>query len=212
MAPLVQEIAKQAQIAFSKRFTDESFPDSLSELVKLVNGLQASDLNINLDTDKYSEPITCILIDANEVFTMGMFVLEKGSKIPLHDHPEMHGVIKVIHGTVKVTTYSPVPNHHDETDVPEEIPIRRMSHPTDKLIPVQLHMSKNVTNKDEPVVTTPTVGNYHEMIVVEGPALMFDLIGPPYDTITRNIHYYSVLESKNSNSQIKTWLFEIKEV
>lgn len=211
MASLVQEIAKQAQITFSKSFTDESFSDSFSELVKLINRLQASDLNVYLDTEEDMNPVTCLLISDNELFTIGMIVLKNGGKIPLHDHPEMHGIIKVILGTIKMTTYSPISNDYDEIEIPEEIQIRQMSNPTDSLIPVQLHMSKNVTNKDEPAIVTPTVGNYHEIIAVEGPAVMFDIIGPPYEMDPPNIHYFTVLESKDSSVQCKTWLLGIQE-
>lgn len=211
MASLVQEIAEQAQIAFSKSFTDESFTESFSELVKLINRLQASDLNVTLDAEEDSKPVISKLICQNELFTIAMFVLQNGGKIPLHDHPEMHGIIKVVLGTIKMTTYSPISNDYDEIEIPEEIQLRQMSNPTDSLIPVQLHMSKNVTSKDEPVIITPTVGNYHEMIAVEGPAVMFDILGPPYEMDPENIHYFTVLESKDSSVQCKIWLLGIQE-
>lgn len=215
MASLIQEIVKQAQFSFSKTYREGSVTHSLSELLRLINRLQASDLNINLDTEeadcngenaaKGSEPVTITCIKDDKYFSMAVCVLKNGSKIPLHDHPQMHGIIKVILGTVKMTSYSPALSN--DTEIPEEI--RRMNHPKDSLVPVELHKSQNVTNKNEPVLVTPTLGNYHEMCAVEGPAVIFEVYAPPYNTNKPNIHYYTVLESKDSNIQCKIWLAEI---
>jgi len=43
-------------------------------------------------------------------------VLRDGAEIPLHDHPRMHGVLKVVHGKVEIQSYTPRRRERDGTE------------------------------------------------------------------------------------------------
>ncbi|KAL1449677.1 hypothetical protein WDU94_002162 [Cyamophila willieti] len=55
-------------------------------------------------------PVTYIQIFENELVTLGVFVIREGNKLPLHNHPLMHGIIKVLAGTLNITSYSVMEN------------------------------------------------------------------------------------------------------
>lgn len=218
MSSLLENVAKQTQVTFSKCITDETFSDSLNELLKLVDKMQASDLNFDpdkvrgkrcRDLAKSSIPVTSIEITENKKFGMVIFLFKDGVRMPIHDHPGMFGIIKVIHGTLRITSYSAVPNILDDTVVREDVRNRTMGRNLDTLVPVELYSSENVSSKDEPRVLTPTAGNFHEICAVGGTAAIFDILAPPYDDFKHNGKFYSSLETKDSNSRCKIWLYEI---
>lgn len=218
MSSLLENLAKQAHLTFSKCIKDETFPGSLNELLKMLNKLQASDLNFDPEKVrgkrsknlvKYSVPVTSIEIIENKHFDMVIFLFKDGARMPIHNHPGMFGIIKVIHGTVKITSYSPFPNVLDNTVERQDVKNRMKNSNLDILVPVKLHSSENVSSKDEPRLLTPTVGNYHEISAVGGAAAIFDILAPPYDCFKHNCKFYNLLETKDSNSRSKIWLSEI---
>ncbi|GIY75236.1 2-aminoethanethiol dioxygenase [Caerostris darwini] len=213
MSSLVEAIAKQAQLTFSRNLTEESFLESLSKLIKNVSKVRAADLRLNKDVLRTVNsgngskiaPVTYIEVAENPTFSMGIFVLRSGAKIPLHDHPDMHGVLKVIHGTVKITSYSALANVPSDYKLPQVVSNEKEKIQRDALIPVEKHFSGNVTDKDEPCVLKPMEGNYHEICAVGGCAAFLDILAPPYDMNERDCHYYKHLEEK-TDSDIKSWL------
>ena len=53
--------------------------------------------NILLFSQAASEgaPVTYVQLYEDKDVTIGVFILKRGTKIPLHDHPDMHGILKV---------------------------------------------------------------------------------------------------------------------
>ncbi|GBL93263.1 2-aminoethanethiol dioxygenase [Araneus ventricosus] len=215
MSSIVELIAKQAQATFSRSITEESFLENLTKLIKNVNKVRASDLKLNKDTlrtinsdndDKRLAPVTYIEVAENKTFSMGIFLLRSGARIPLHDHPGMHGVLKVIQGTVKITSYSAVSKVPSDIKLPQDIYNRVKGVQKERLIPVEKHSSGNVTEKDEPCVLKPKEGNFHEICAVGGTAAFLDILAPPYDMNERDCHYYVPLETSKTDSEVKCWL------
>lgn len=104
-APLIQKIAKKAQVAFKDfKSATNRCNDGNSELVSLVTAIRAADLNVAPRNSKASSaasaglqspPVGYMHICETEVFSMGVFLLKTGASIPLHDHPGMNGMLKV---------------------------------------------------------------------------------------------------------------------
>ena len=42
----------------------------------------------------------------NPVISMGVFIVGEGESIPLHDHPNMHGIIKCLQGRLRIRSFS----------------------------------------------------------------------------------------------------------
>lgn len=217
MASLVEVVARQAHLTFSRSFTDETFNECLSKLKKFTGQIKATDLNLRRDSPSAASvrslrsraPVTYIEVACNPSFTMGIFVLRNGGRIPLHDHPQMYGVLKVIQGRVKITTFSCYPRDKSDISVPRDVKRKIRSSQMQSLLPVHKHTESYVSeNDDESCVLTPTENNYHEICAVGGTAAFLDILAPPYDGKERDCHYYVPLESSAPDSDVKTWLLE----
>ncbi|XP_054712958.1 2-aminoethanethiol dioxygenase-like [Uloborus diversus] len=214
MSSLVEVIAKQAQATFSKSITEETFVESFNKLVRSVSRIRAADLHVNKDAIRTANsgnssnsiaPVTYIEVAENQTFSMGIFLLRSGARIPLHDHPGMHGVLKVIQGTVKITSYSALSMTPADSKLPQDIN-NKVKGCKNVLVPVEKHLCGSVTDRDEPCVLRPKEGNYHEICAVGGTAAFLDILAPPYDMKERDCHYYTPLETTKPDSEVKTWL------
>ena len=68
----------------------------------------------------YPAPVSHVNVFENEIFSLTVFGMRrKSSRIPLHDHPSMHGFMKCIHGAVTVKSYTILQNAN--CPIPEEI-------------------------------------------------------------------------------------------
>lgn len=107
--PLIQKIAKKAYVTFkglkSSANGDNNVVDKQTDLISLVTEVRAADLKIAPRKSKpssaaaglQSPPVTYMHICETEVFSMGVFLLRTGASIPLHDHPDMNGMLKVFY-------------------------------------------------------------------------------------------------------------------
>ena len=107
--PLIQKIAQQASISFKDCLSEDNgdhkpLPDQHEQLLSLVNALRAADLKLapRKSSDRpgtdgaQKPPVTYMHICETPVFSMGVFLLRAGASIPLHDHPGMNGMLKVV--------------------------------------------------------------------------------------------------------------------
>lgn len=127
--------------------------------------------------------------------------------MPLHDHPNMIGILKVISGKLKVSSYccysiikwltiyfqiqsyTRIPNSDDGE-------ILVTSNP-----PLILDQSSPASFLDEKSC------NYHEITALDGPAAFFDVLSPPYSDFSdmnpdsRHCHFYRKLMVDNSSER-----------
>lgn len=128
MTSKIECVLKQALTTFSGSYTSKAFHDNLVKLKQNANELDARSVGLdfrllqwdifelNNSLDKLSgstfihrrqAPVTYIEVFEDQHVSIGVFVLRDGAKIPLHDHPYMYGVLKVIYGKVRVQSYTP---------------------------------------------------------------------------------------------------------
>lgn len=128
MASKIECVLKQALTTFSGSYTSKAFHDNLVKLKRNASELDVCSVNLdyrllkwdtqelNCNLDKLSgstiirhvkAPVTYIEVYEDSNVSIGIFVLRDGAKIPLHDHPYMYGVLKVIHGKVRIQSYTP---------------------------------------------------------------------------------------------------------
>lgn len=116
MASQIERVLRQALTTFSG--TPQDFRGNFTKLIENVGELDAR--SVGLDTgllryetpgerpqERRQAPITYVEIFQNELVTVSLFVLNDGVRIPLHDHPCMHGLLKVVHGKVGIQSYTP---------------------------------------------------------------------------------------------------------
>ncbi|XP_043958310.1 2-aminoethanethiol (cysteamine) dioxygenase a [Gambusia affinis] len=204
---LIQKIAKQAFITFkdcrSANNGDGSLvTDKFNELISLVTSVRAKDLKIIPPKNKpssgaaapLSPPVTYMHICETEVFSMGVFLLKAGTSIPLHDHPGMNGMLKVLYGKVNVRCLDklenslPVPPRLEPALAPLQTPVVWRS---------VLRSVAEYSENSGPCLLTPVRDNLHQIDAVDGPAAFLDILAPPYNPDDgRDCHYYRVLRSE----------------
>ena len=101
----IQAVVQCARRTFSRKFhkfvlNSEEFSSSLNDLKILLNGLRAKDVGLDASPALKSReltqaPVTYIKIHEDHDVSIGIFVVKGGQKIPLHNHPKMHGLLKV---------------------------------------------------------------------------------------------------------------------
>lgn len=228
MSGVIQQIVKLANQTISRNGVDWHSSNEFLKLKVLMSLLRGQD--VALDERLVSDntlfklvrgcpaPVTYVEILESQNYTLAMFILKNGARLPLHDHPGMHGIIKVVHGNIRICSYSNVSKSLGETESAEPKELSRIIKNAGlhnyKLIPtVPHHTNKELNVHSEAELLTPAQGNYHEIIAKDGPAAFVDLLTPPYnENDNRDCHYYQVaghsltkIESEKLNL---TWLLE----
>ena len=203
MSTQIQRLATQALQTFSRDRNTHAFSEQLRILTDMMHAIKPADVKFHPELVENQEPhsasrepntapVNYLHFVQNEVFSMGIFVLRNGAVIPLHDHPGMDGLIKVLHGEALVKAFSGT----DFREVSEEV--RRSEKPRDVQRIDQIVCAATmtvVTIDSPPCVLTPVTGNYHQVAAVGGPMAFLDILSPPYDHDRglRECHYYNEL-------------------
>jgi 2-aminoethanethiol dioxygenase/cysteine oxidase family protein len=104
-------------------------------------------------------------------FQLSLFVLPRNQTIPLHGHPLMTVLMKVLAGAARVKAY----------DWAEEFPWSGLARPT---------YDRQLMGTDASLLILPKRGNIHSVSAIEDCAFV-DLIYPPYsENDGRPCHYY----------------------
>lgn len=219
--PPIVSTYRHALHTFDDRFKKD-LSVNMNKLKLMMDSLKSADLGFDktvkmlIWTKPNKAPCTYIEVFQNNSINMSIFVLKPGFRMPLHDHPQMHGLLKVISGAVHITSYSehPLKEVMKAVDAATraKIEAKRLSqgeHKHRKLF-AEITSSKICRDNSSTCILTPTVSNYHEIQALDTPAAFFDILSPPYDTLLQGIgprrcHYYKVI------NEISTNLVEMEE-
>ena len=118
MCQCIEKVVQLAIATFSKKTPQETAKKNLDLLIAQTNKLTNLDVGLEHCSVFHSSPprdrvvtaaaapVTYIPVVENQHISMGIFVIREGQNIPLHDHPNMHGVIKCIAGKLNITSFS----------------------------------------------------------------------------------------------------------
>lgn len=228
---LIQKIAGKANITFkdfnaSALGDNKVLLDNQGELITLLTEIRAKDLKIAPRKTKNSQPdpsppVTYMHICETDAFSMGVFLLKSGTSIPLHDHPGMNGMLKVLYGKVSIRCFDKLerpPDTEHETEFDPPLPVFQK----DALRRSVLRSTGEYSEDCGPCILTPEKDNLHQIDAVEGPAAFLDILAPPYDPDDgRDCHYYKVLQTVKStekkleqheeDKEEEIWLLEIPQ-
>lgn len=220
MSSQIQKVLRQALITFTSK--PDVFSTNLQILSNILDKLTAED--VKLDMVKFATregvseptpaPVTYIHIYEDSTVTMGIFILRQNKKLPLHNHPKMHGLIKVLAGKVRITSYSLNTPKTLEVDsqswknTQHHSPLRFAPK---RIITAELTGDDIVGGTSKPCLLEPNIKNIHEIYSSDGPAAFLDILAPPYMTEIENSElrhcsYYSILGS------VMPTIFHLQEI
>ncbi|KAM6922238.1 2-aminoethanethiol (cysteamine) dioxygenase b [Lycodopsis pacificus] len=222
MTSIVQRIARQALVTFRSppqvgEEATKSFLENQSKLKSLMTEVRATDLKLaprrggggdgsSNSPSGVSPPVTYMHICETDQFSMGVFLLKSGASIPLHDHPGMHGMLKVMYGKIRISCFDRLERPADGSAQAAEMGALRRA---------VLRTIDEYTEESGPCVLSPDRDNLHQIDAVDGPTAFMDILAPPYDPDNgRDCHYYKVLteaEVKHTEQKDKVWLMEISQ-
>ncbi|XP_041985341.1 2-aminoethanethiol dioxygenase [Aricia agestis] len=193
---------------------------NLSKLKTMMDALKAEDLGFDQELcnpERWNKPkqppCTYVEVFQNDTVNMSIFVLKPGFKMPLHDHPEMHGLLKVIAGAVRIRSFTEYPLTIAQNTIDfatrakfEAARIANGIHKRRRLF-AEITQQNVCKANSGTCLLTPTVSNFHEIEALDMPAAFFDILAPPYDTRgPRKCRYYYVA------NEISTNLVELQEM
>eukprot|EP00088_Acartia_fossae_P045381 TRINITY_DN4887_c0_g2_i1.p1 TRINITY_DN4887_c0_g2~~TRINITY_DN4887_c0_g2_i1.p1 ORF type:complete len:253 (+),score=36.98 TRINITY_DN4887_c0_g2_i1:63-821(+) len=221
---------KVVQLAMSTFPKSENFLHKLERLLAQTNQLTGKDVGLDksrsmvrdsksIRAEEYEDslaPVTYIPVTENPVISVGIFIVHEGERIPMHDHPNMYGIIKCLQGHLRISSLTR--KETQSRDLPEkfsaEIFQRKIQ--TGQLFLAEPHLPVLVNSESPPCILKPDMGNIHQIESVNGAAAFLDILSPPYnidpepdspDQQERDCNYYRVIGEEREGG--KTWLIQI---
>ncbi|XP_002736565.1 2-aminoethanethiol dioxygenase-like [Saccoglossus kowalevskii] len=201
MASILQKLVGQALKTFRLSRADQAYKDNFQTLRSLLEEVSISDFHFKprntgntvphttASVSSGLAPVTYMHIWEDEYFTVGIFLLKHGCKIPLHDHPNMCGILKVLYGDIRVRYYDRL----DESSLLS----KGIDRPAfnfgvkQHLIPTRYDGEVFLDSQTGVFELGSTAGNFHDIHAIEGPAAFLDILAPPYDPPQRDCTYFS---------------------
>lgn len=174
---LKQDLTLEKLIEQKYQETDDEVEEmKLQNLMTYVNG---------------DAPVLYMNIYESSLISFSLFLIRKGQSLPIHNHPNMNGLIKVIHGEGSIKSFTTI-NNTDNTN---------------SLVKTKLNYTKIITeNTSEILSLDPINNNIHEISASENTDLAFlDLLIPPYEN---DCVYYEIVKEDESDTN----LIELKKV
>ena len=169
-------------------------PLKCPEIIKcldIMNNVSLDEIGFTDDKidilDNIDSPM-CTMITGNNAFHISVFILPPNQSLPLHDHPNMSVLSKILRGSMKIKAFSKsnLQNNNYIVSVDE---IRNMNTPAWCL--------------------TPTDSNIHEFTSLGGDnnnnesCVILDLLLPPYLEGRRDCTYYNSEVSNDDKWKLK---------
>mmetsp|Transcript_2996 Transcript_2996/g.5570 ORF Transcript_2996/g.5570 Transcript_2996/m.5570 type:complete len:277 (+) Transcript_2996:320-1150(+) len=187
-APLMYRLTE----ACARHFlgTPNPAPEGIREVAHLMQQIRAPDVGL-LEGGPRLRHIEFVDVLETPQFTLGIFLIPEGRFLPLHDHPGMTVLSKVIFGELLVTSYDKSDYSRPTTQQDFEVPFSAVVRSAGEL----------VRKEDAPKILHPTCdGNLHEFVAHTDCGLL-DILAPPYDFEGgRPCNYFQVVDGARGAS------------
>ncbi len=130
-------------------------------------------------------PVTYIDVLEHSDVSVGIFIVRRGCMIPLHNHPNMFGILKCLGGRFDLTSFTPLEEEEAARAEPPPhlaaTPHGRQMLEQGAVFPARKEFSSGLDSHSRACYLSPSESNYHEIRASEdGPAVFIDLLAPPY--------------------------------
>mmetsp|Transcript_102850 Transcript_102850/g.235907 ORF Transcript_102850/g.235907 Transcript_102850/m.235907 type:complete len:266 (-) Transcript_102850:425-1222(-) len=156
-------------------------------MISLLNGVTAESLGVSpADVPRHAGKHTVFFQHILECPSLSLciFLIPRGSCIPLHDHPHMSVFGRLLFGKMQVRSYDI--DNVASSDVQNAMYYGQ---------PVRATRATSGVLGPDPATyqLTPSFGNLHELTAIED-CSFFDVIFPPYGAEGRDCTYFSTLQ------------------
>merc|ERR1712156_1088048 len=167
------------------------FPDKTHQFQNPPRNTSNSGINEDIGQDSPYEtiekaPVTYIGVYENCDISVGIFIVAANTGLPLHNHPGMHGILKVVHGTLKISSFDKLPHFdiNDQSNIPNSLQSRFDQIEKGFIIPAteSSTLNSSITPHTPPLILGPTTDNFHRIYnSSDQPAAFVDILSPPYN-------------------------------
>jgi len=214
----LQELLEACEAAFDPfNGRVEAKESQLADIVMRLDELTAGQLGVP-QADMLADMRSCTRILYTEIaacdkYTMCIFALPAGAKLPLHDHPDMAVFSKVLWGEMQVSAYDRAPVTSEEREsrpsaaalenargMPGQGLMSWLEKPTAPSAPpmepfpvIRRKKGEVWTSESGVQLTLASTCNIHEFTALS-PCCVVDILAPPYDNRAgRRCNYYQLL-------------------
>ena len=178
----LQNILKKLEsIKFAKAVADHR--EITASVISDFSSLTFDDLRVVKDSLKPGKNGEWIYVPVRETpaFTLALFSLPLGCQLPLHNHPNMSVVMKLLSGSLLVNS-APIGNH---------------SLSLGQVVDLEQTLTSSILTLSSDV---QKVDGVHEIIAVEN-SVFIDLVTPPYGE-GRNIQYFERVDEHGKKLKV----------
>lgn len=191
-------VRNQAAVGRVQHIYELALDGNLAGAAEAMDGLTAAECGLIADGPDGAPggPICYHHIHSDAALSIGIFVLPKGACLPLHDHPRMTVLSKLLFGSLEVTSYdqpsAPPAQSSGSTSLLSLLGRSRGAREP-HILSCGSPRRRTVSAPCEPLRLEPVSGNIHAFNALEHTAI-FDVLTPPYnDLMGRSCHYYEEL-------------------
>ncbi|KAI3386534.1 hypothetical protein SNEBB_006068 [Seison nebaliae] len=122
-----------------------------------------------------------------EQLTVALFIIKPNANIPLHNHPDMHGIMKVMNGNCQLQIFTPQQILEDDLTLTLN----------------ELYEKDSMRTIGDICHLTPEKNNIHEILSTHSndPLIFFDILTPSYSN-ERDCIYFETVNKRNFKDSI----------
>ncbi|KAG0595781.1 hypothetical protein M758_UG196800 [Ceratodon purpureus] len=227
-APAVQRLYDVCK----KVFTSTSVPSEaqVSNVRAVLDTIKPQDLGLTIQSDqqnrgdrgvggdgqgswrsilpRYAPPISYLHLYECDLFSMGIFVLPTSASIPLHNHPGMTVLSRLLYGNMHVRAYDWVEPHDERLNRNPAI-ARQAKLVLDHVLVTGSNETESQRASGTEVLYPTSGGNIHSFTALT-PCAVLDVLAPPYSPGTgRHCTYYRATSNDEvTEPGVVEWLEE----
>lgn len=216
-APAVQRLYDVCK----KVFTSTSVPSEaqVSNVRAVLDSIKPQDLGLQISEQnrgirgfgddvkgwrpmmtRYAPPISYLHLYESDLFSMGIFVLPTSASIPLHNHPGMTVLSRLLYGNMHVRAYDWVDPYDEKLNRNPTI-ARQARLVVDHVLGPEQNGTEPARASATEVLYPTSGGNIHAFTALT-PCAVLDVLAPPYSPSTgRHCTYYRATSNDGAVEQ-----------
>eukprot|EP01023_Acetabularia_acetabulum_P050524 TRINITY_DN5474_c0_g1_i3.p2 TRINITY_DN5474_c0_g1~~TRINITY_DN5474_c0_g1_i3.p2 ORF type:complete len:234 (+),score=28.49 TRINITY_DN5474_c0_g1_i3:81-782(+) len=172
----VRKLYEATQVAFQGR--KKPSMEQLRQVQQSIMSIPLEQLGLEIKMPNQDELGYQAVFEGKD-FTIGIFFVPQGERLPLHDHPNMIVISRLLYGQLQVQSYD------WQTDLFRQ-------NKSGKVVP-SINRTVDANTSTNPLILYPDKGgNIHEFTALKSCAIL-DVLAPPYNwSEGRSCTYYGI--------------------